>query len=80
MGLHPASYAQHDPAKPRRARLSPEELVVFCEWCLDHSESRVYARQDLPAACPAESQFEMRCRHGDCIVLNDDKVPMVLVI
>ena len=31
-------------------------------------------------ACPAESQFEMRCRHGDCIVLNDDEVLMVLVI
>ena len=61
-------------------RLSPEEHAFFCDWCLDHSESRVYARQDLPAACPAASQFEMRCRHGDCIVLNDDEVLMVLVI
>jgi len=33
---------------PRRARLSPEELVVFCEWYLDHSESRVYTLHGLP--------------------------------
>jgi len=33
---------------PRRARLSPEELVVFCEWCLSHSESRVYTLHGLP--------------------------------
>ena len=53
--------------------------MVFFEWCLDHSESRVYTLHGLPVACPAESQFEIRGRHGDCIVLNDE-VLMVLVI
>jgi len=64
---------------PRRARPSTEELARFREWCQGHSESRVYTLHGLPVACPAESQFEIRGRHGDCIVLNDE-VLMVLVI
>jgi len=63
---------------PRRARLTPEELAVFCEWCQGHSESQVYTLQDLPPGSPLETQFEIRCRHGDCFMLNDE-VLMVLI-